>query len=61
MSEETPEYRLDRLRDVCHAVTVDANAYRDALKQILALTDYHYRGIVSDIEAIARRALEAAQ
>ena len=48
---------IERMREALHAANVDANKCRDALKDILKLCDENCRGIVWQIETIARRTL----
>jgi len=57
MSELEFEERIDKLREYWMTAQTDANKSRDALRNILKLCDENRRGIVSEIETIALRAL----
>jgi len=48
---------VNQMREALHRANVDANNFRDALKDILRLCDENRRGIVSEIEGIAQRTL----
>ena len=51
------EADIERMRDALHAANTDANKCRDALKDILRLCEENRRGIVWQIETVARRTL----
>ena len=48
---------VNQMREALHRANVDANNFRDALKDILRLCDENRRGIVSEIETLALRTL----
>ena len=51
------EQDINKMRDALHEANTDANNYRDALKDILRLCLENRRGIVGEIEHIARHGL----
>jgi len=52
------EHDIDAMRNALHDANTDANHYRDALKDILALCLENRRGIVAEIEFKARHGLQ---
>ena len=52
------EQDINKMRNALHEANTDANNYRDALKDILRLCLENRRGIVGEIEHIARHGLE---
>jgi hypothetical protein len=52
------EQDINAMRNLLHDANTDANHYRDALKDILALCLENRRGIVAEIEHKARQGLQ---